>query len=158
MSSTRGIGCDRARSGEAKLDRPSGASEQLALERGRGAPENAHAPGAARAPDRHVARVVAHPLFLLEARVVLLVDDDEPQRPYGREEGAAGADRDVDVARTKPAPHREPFAGRQPRVQHRDVVAEARAEAGDELRRERDLGDEQDRPQAPFARCGDPWR
>ena len=79
-SSTRGIGCERGAVGQAQLGRSPRARQELALERGRRAAEHAHAAGAVRAQDRHVARVVADALLLLEARVVLLVDDDEPER------------------------------------------------------------------------------
>ena len=127
----------------------------LALERRGGAAEHAHTAGAVGAPDGHVARVVAHALLLLEARVVLLVDDDEPESPDRREERAAGADGDVDLAGAESTPHRVALARRERRVQDRDVVAEARAEARDELGRERDLGHEDDGAAPLLARGGD---
>ena len=121
------------------------------LERRRGAAQHAHRARLLRPHQRKVARVVAEPVLLLERGVVLLVDDDDAQ-----------------VARPVPRPR----CGRPPRcrprrsrtrrhivaalalgeagVEHRDVVAEARAEAADELRRERDLRHQHQR--APPAR------
>jgi hypothetical protein len=50
---------------------------------------------------------------------------------------------------------REALARRQRAVQHRDVLAEAGAEARRELRRERDLGDEHERALPRRPRLGD---
>ena len=86
---------------------------------------------------------------------MLLVDDDEPELAHRREERAARADGDVDLAVAEALPHPVALARREARVEDRDVVAEARAEAGDELRRERDLGDEHDRAAPGLARGGD---
>ena len=65
----------RARAAELAASR-----EHLGLERRRRRAEHADRAGAVRAEDGHVARVVAHALFLLERAVVLFVDDDEPER------------------------------------------------------------------------------
>ena len=153
--STFGIAWARARSGSTSFVGLAGARELLGLERRRRAAEHAHGAEHVRAEDRHVARVVANALFLLERRVVLLVDDDEAERVDRREERAASADRDVDLAAAKPRPHVEALARREPRVQHRDVVAEASAEARDELRRERDLRHEHDGAATELLRLGD---
>ena len=86
---------------------------------------------------------------------MLLVDDDEPELAHGREERAARADGDVDLPRVQARPHRVPLARREARVEHGDVVAEAGAEARDELRRERDLRDEHDHARARLPRDRD---
>ena len=52
---------------------------RVALEARRRRAEHAHGAGALRAHERHVARVVAHALVLLERAVVLLVDDDHAE-------------------------------------------------------------------------------
>ena len=73
--------------------------------------------------------------------------------------GAKSALRAPMATSTSPArsrcPHRVALARRERRVEDGDVVAEARAEARDELRRERDLGHEHDAPRARVARGGD---
>jgi hypothetical protein len=101
----------------------------------------------------HVARVIAHALLLLEAGVVLFVDHDERQGAHGAKSALRAPMATSTFALAQPAPHRVSLARRQPRVQHGDVVAEARAEAGDELRRQRDLGDEDDGAAMPKARA-----
>ena len=102
-----------------------------------------------RAHHRQIARVVAQLLVLLERGIVLLVDDQQPQLLHRREDRASGRP-------PPPAPHpSESDATRASRsrvleagVQHRHFVAEARAEAAHQLRRERDL-----RHQAQRAAC-----
>ena len=90
----RAIGKDEARELVA-------ANEHLGLERRRGRAEHRDRRRAVRAEDRHVARVVAHALLLLERGVVLFVDDDEAEIAHRREERGARADRDVDLARAQ---------------------------------------------------------
>ena len=51
----------------------------LALDRRRGRHQHDRNGGFPRAHDRHVAGVIAHAVLLLVCRVVLLVDDDEPE-------------------------------------------------------------------------------
>ena len=99
--------------------------------------------------------MVAHPLLLLERRVVLLVDDHDAERAHRREHRRARAERDADLARAQPPPRRQPLARRQPAVQHRDVLAEARAEARRQLRRQRDLGHQHQRAAPGRPRRGD---
>ena len=82
--------------------------------------------------------MVGHPGALLEARVVLFVDDDEAEVGDGAK-SAAGTDHDADLAGADATPLVEALAGCQARVEHRDRRADRRAEDGDELRRERDL-------------------
>ena len=76
---------------------------------------------------------------------MLLVDDDQPEVADRREDGGAGPDRDPGLAGAQPPPLVVALALPQRRVQQRDRVAEARLEAPDGLRRERDLGHEHDR-------------
>ena len=111
-------------------------------------------PDAVRAEDRHVARVVADALLLLERRVVLLVDDDEPELRARARTARCGR-------RWPRRPRRRASRvhiawrsrGVSARVEDRHLVAEAGAEARDELRRERDLGDEHDRAACRAARA-----
>ncbi len=76
-----------------------------------------------------------------------------------RRTGAKSALRAPIATSTSPgpeaSPHDESLARGQRRVEDGDVVAEARAEASDELRRQRDLRDEHDGPEPALARGGD---
>ncbi len=92
--------------------------------------------------DREITGVVAHAFVLLVRVVVLLVDDDQAELAERREQGGARADRHRRLPGPDPPPLREALGPGEAGVQDRDVVAEARAEAADELRREPDLGDE----------------
>ena len=73
--------------------------------------------------------VVSRVRLLLERRVVLLVHDDEPQAVNGREDRGAGADDDGRGPRCDALPLVAPLGVAESRVQDRDAVAEARAEA-----------------------------
>ena len=64
---------------------------------------------------------------------------------HRREDGGARADRDPGLSRCDSLPLVAPFRVAQRRVENGDPVAEARAEAADRLRRERDLRYEHDR-------------
>ena len=88
--------------------------------------------------------VVSRVRLLLERRVVLLVHDDEAQAVNGREDRGAGADDDGRGPRCDALPLVAPLGVAESRVQDRDAVAEARAEASHRLGRERDLRDEHD--------------
>ncbi len=70
---------------------------------------------------------------------MLLVDDHEAEVGERREHGRARADRDARLAALEVQPLVVALALAQLRVQNRDGVAEARLEARDRLRRERDL-------------------
>ena len=59
---------------------------------------------------------------------MLLVDDDQPEVGDRREDRRARADADPRLAAAQPVPLVAALARAQPRVQHRDPVAEARAE------------------------------
>ena len=91
-----------------------------------------------------VAGVVARVALVLVGAVVLLVDDDQPEPLDRREDGRARADADARGARAQAAPLVVALAGGELGVQDRDGVAEAVDEAADDLRRQRDLGDEHD--------------
>ena len=94
-------------------------------------------------------RVVARVALVLVGAVVLLVDDDEPEVGDRREDRAARADADARLARAQAAPLVVALPRAELGVQDRDGVAEARDEAVDHLRRQPDLGDE-DQHAAPL--------
>ena len=66
---------------------------------------------------------------------MLLVDDDQAEIGERREHGRARPHADPRRTRSEPAPLVEALAGGERRMQHRDPVAEARAEAMKRLRR-----------------------
>ena len=74
---------------------------------------------------------------------------------HRREDRAPDADADPGVAAPEPEPLGVALRAGEAGVQERHVVAEARAEAAGELRRERDLGDEHERALARGARARD---
>jgi len=102
--------------GEPQLLRPSRSGEVFALERRRRAAEHAYAACSMCAQNSHVARVITHTLFLLEARVVLFVDDHEREGPDRCEEGASRSDGHVHLALPESRPHPVAFASREARV------------------------------------------
>ena len=79
---------------------------------------------------------------------MLLVDDDQADVGERREHRRARPDADARLARAQPEPLVVALALTEPRVQHRDDVAEARLEPPDGLGREADLGHEHDRAAA----------
>ena len=79
---------------------------------------------------------------------MLLVDADHAERRERREDGRAGADDDGRLAGDDPLPLVPPLGLGEAGVEQRDPVAEARAEAAERLRRQRDLGHEHDRAAA----------
>ncbi len=92
-----------------------------------------------RAHQRHVARVVAHALLLLERSVVLFVDDHHADPGQRREHRRPRADHDAGLAaRDGPLSH-APLDVAERAVQHHYTPGEAPAEARGQLRRERDL-------------------
>ena len=128
-----------------------------------------HRAALARPPAGDGAGVVAGVAVLLVGGVVLLVDDEQAEVGERREDRRAGADADARLAAAQPAPLVVALAVGEGRVQDRDAVAEPGPEAGHGLRREADLGDEDDRRPAPgqhrldrgqvdlgLARAGDP--
>ena len=75
---------------------------------------------------------------------MLLVDADEPETRQRGKDRRARPDHDRRRTGRDALPLVAPLGLGQRRVQHGDAVAEARSEAADRLRRERDLGDEHD--------------
>ena len=107
-----------------------------------------------RPPLRDHARVVAGVALLLVGRVVLLVDDDQPEVLERREHRRARADAHARLAPAHPPPLVVALALRQLGVHDRDGVAEALDEAPRGLRSQRDLGHEHDRRLAALERRG----
>ena len=104
---------------------------------------------------RDVARVVAHPLLLLERRVVLLVHHHRAEPLDRREHRRAGSERDPRPPLAQPGPLVEPLAVGEPAVQDRHLVAEPRPEPRRQLRRQRDLRHQHQRPAPRRQRVGD---
>ena len=92
-------------------------------------------------------RVVARVGLLLEGRVVLLVDDDQPDAAHRREHGRARADDDARLAARDPVALVAPLGVAERGVEDRHDVPEARPKPAHRLRGERDLGHEHDRPE-----------
>ena len=95
--------------------------------------------GDPRAHHRHVAGVIVHAVFLLVGRVVLLIDDDQAEVRIRQEQRRARADDHADLAGATAAPGARALARRQLRMPFGRPDAEARGEAIEELRRQRDL-------------------
>ena len=117
------------------------------FERRRRRPEQADGLREFGAHHRDVAPVVARRLILLVSRLVLLIDDDEPEVLHGRENRRARADDDFGLAGRDCQPAVEPLALAEMTVPHHAAVAgrdglEPRAQPRHRLRRERDLGHE----------------
>ena len=88
---------------------------------------------------RHVAGVIAHAVLLLVGGVVLLIDDDQAEIGIGQKQRRARADDDRYFAFGDGPPGARAPARRQFRMPFRRPRAEARGEAVEELRGERDL-------------------
>ena len=100
------------------------------------------------AHDRDVAAVVHRGLALLEGRLVLLVDHDEPEVRQGREDRGARAHDHAGLAEGHRHPRVEPLAGGKVAVPDHDLgaeVGEAGAQAADRLRGQGDFRDKEDR-------------
>ncbi len=89
-----------------------------------------------RALRRDGARVVARVGVLLVGGVVLLVDDDQPEAAHGSEDRRARADHDPRLAARDPLALVAALGLREPRMENRDAIAEARVHAADRLRRQ----------------------
>ena len=125
------------------------------FEAGRRRAQHDWATGDLPAPQRDVSRVVAWELLLLEARVVLLVHDDETEpgrlglfaAVEGREDGRPRPDDHPRLALGDPRPLLMPLRGGQTRMKHRDGLGpEAPDEPPGRLGRQADLGHQEDRP------------
>jgi hypothetical protein len=95
--------------------------------------------------------MIAEALVLLERRIVLLIDDDEPEVCNRSKESRPGADGDSDATTPKSLPRVFALPRRQATVEHCDVIAETRSKSADELGSQSDLGYEQDRARPRFA-------
>src|SRR5262249_59888448 len=71
---------------------PTGLGVDVAFDRGGGRGQHHGVLGEAAAHNGHVAGLVVHAIFLLEASVVLFVNDDEPQILVGQEDSGASTD------------------------------------------------------------------
>jgi len=99
--------------------------------------------------------VVARVALVLVGRVVLLVDDDQAEALDRGEHRRARAHAHARLAAAQAQPLVEALAVAERRVQDRDGVAEALDEARHDLRRQRDLGHQDDRPLPPLERRAD---
>ena len=88
---------------------------------------------------RHVAGVIVHAVLLLVGGIVLFIDDDQPEIGVRQKQSRARADDDGDLALGDGLPSAGALARRQFRMPFRRARAEARGEAVQELRGERDL-------------------
>ena len=118
-----------------------------ALERRRGAAEQAGAAFHLRAQDGDVASVVARGFLLLVGVLVLFIDDDEAEVGARGEDGRPGADDDAGAAGADLVPLVVPLAFAEVGMEHGDFVlggGEAGFEALDGLRGEGNLRHEHD--------------
>ncbi len=95
--------------------------------------------------DGHIARLIAQALFLLEALVVLLVDDDKAEFGEGEEQGRARADDDICRAFGDRAPGAAARQAADFRVPQNRRPAKAGGKALQELSGERDLREKDQR-------------
>ncbi len=126
-----------------------------AFQAGRGADQHGGCVGEAGADHGHVARVVDHAVFLLEGGFVFLVDHHQAEFAEGQEQGGAGADDDARLAIGHGAPGGAAHAGGQIGMPERGRGAEAGGEAIEELRRERDFRQQDERLAAGLQAGGD---
>ena len=111
----------------------------LGLDRRRGRSQHDRNLRLARAHHRHVAGVIMHAVLLLVGGIVLLIDDDQAEIGIRQKQRRARADHDLDFARRDRGPGARALARRKLRMPFRRTHAEARGEAIEELRGERDL-------------------
>ena len=103
-----------------------------------------------------VAGMVARRRFLFEAAFVFFVDDDQAELARGREDGAAGANNDVDLPGRHAPPVGAALAVGEMAVQNGHLAdVAAILEALDGLRRQGDFRDKHDRFLALPDRLGD---
>ena len=103
---------------------------------------------------RHVAGVIAHAVLLLVGGVVLLIDDDQPEIGVGQKQRRARADDDGYLPFSDSAPGARAPARRELRMPFRRARAEARGEAVEKLRGERDFRHEDQALPAAADRVG----
>jgi hypothetical protein len=81
-------------------------------------------------------------LFLFVRRVMFLIDNNHSQLSEGGEDGGTSPYRNLDVSPPHPSPLVVPFSGSEAAVKKAQVVSKTILEPGKELRRQRDLGNE----------------
>src|SRR5262245_32783068 len=92
----------------------------------------------------NLAGMIAGRRLLLEGRFVFFIDDDQPQMRRGGKYRAPRPDHNLHVSRRNLLPMAVPLGVAEVAVEHGDRF-EAAAEPANRLRREADLGDEDDR-------------
>ena len=110
-----------------------------AFERGCGTDENERRTFEFAAFARDQPGIVDNPVFLLEARVVRLVHDDETEIGKGQEQGRTGTDEHLDLAAHDGLPGLAPLCLGEAGMPGRRGDAETLPEASEPLRREGDL-------------------
>ncbi len=123
-----------------------------AFERRRRRAHHHHRAGQLGAHHGHVARVVARRLFLLVALVVLLVDQNQAQIRRGRKDRRARAHHNRRLAAANAPPLLAALLRRERGVQQRHRLPEGLIEQAGHLRRQPDLGNQQNRRQAAVER------
>ena len=108
-----------------------------------------------RPPFRNIARVIPRTFVGQIARFMLLVHDDDAGLLQRRKNRRSRADDHLRLARTDSAPLVEALSGRQPRMKHRRVAAEALSEPVDHLRRQRNFRHQHDGRAPAFDRLPD---
>ena len=103
-----------------------------------------------RAQNRHVAGVVENPFFLLVGGVMLFIDDDQPEVLIGQKERGPRPDDKLRLPLPDHAPDPPAFGHRGAGVPLCGPRAEALLDPTHELRRQGDLG-QQDQRLPPFA-------
>ena len=116
----------------------------VARQRRRGGREEHHRPVFSAAEPRHVVSQVFRGGLRFVGVLVLLVDNDEPDPWYGRENRRTGADGDIRVSVAETAPGVVSLSGGQAGVDHRHAVSEARHETPHGLRGQGDLRHQHD--------------
>ena len=114
---------------------------------GRGAAQNQRRPANLRQMLGGGARVImrlAHPRRLFVTGVMLLVQHNQAEIPHGREQRRARPDDHGQLAGAGSAPGVIALAGGQAAMHERGAARKALGDAADRLRRQRDLGHEQD--------------
>ena len=125
------------------------------LERGRRARQHHRYPLEMPAHHRDVARVVAHPVVLLEADLMRLVDHHQPEPGIGQEQRRARADHHLRAALGDGAPGAPPLGRFERRMPQHRRGAEALLEAGQEGFGQSDLGQQHQHLPLQPQRLGD---
>ena len=112
------------------------------LETGRGGGENGHGPEPLCPHECDISRVVPRGVVLLVGVVLLLVHHHEPQIPERQEDGGSRPDHQIHFPRSRRAPDVRAFVRPQGAVVERHAPEARAAEGVQGLRREGDLGNE----------------